>query len=217
MTKVIQFSNFATDLNNFKSHAQLPSRFNTSYQKFIQSLPSSKPSPSPKELCDTFAKKYHVNLPSDDYFNEHVITYTAIFRNIFPTLMVESQSYGFQIKNCKNNAFEVQWNLIGDFIKKAPFSLTNKLLDIFSKNLDFDANSIEIKALLDAGTKITPQIAQHALRCGDPRFFELLTSYGYQPTSDDLESLCKIQNHEKQAIKTKASIDVAVEIPSDTF
>lgn len=144
--------------------------------------------PSPVEDSDeklrlAFAKKYHVSIPSNTPFKQGLSTYTELFREMFAGVKMESQEYGFRLNNRKRNLFELQWELIRD---KAPKQLQKKLFEILAENPKFDAAKLSVKALLDAGAKVTTEAMQQAISCDDHRFTELLFSYGFQPSKESL-------------------------------
>lgn len=220
MATVLPFTRFAKDLLEYnpKVESQVTleaKRLNKNYDIFAKALEPSKPNPNSKQLSEAFSKKYQVNIPADETFKDCVITYTHVFRKMFPALTVESQKYSYQLNNQQKNPFQVQWELIGAFIAQPSKSLDVILCDILSKNPKFEEKHLEIKVLVDAGAKLTSEVGQASLLCDDPEFFKSIFAFGYIPTENDLGFLFKIKDFEKKAAKTKALIDLGVKAHAD--
>ena len=222
MSQVVRFSNFATDMQNCNPNAKLSSRLALSYQGFRKAITPPKTPFSDEELVKAFSQKYGINLPDENGFQSKFLKYTNVFRKLFPDLKVESQPYGFHMKNLKGNLFELQWDLLSEFIKKHPESLNEKLCAVFSENSDYDTALFHIRVLTDAGGKITAdgitsEMAHQALLKEDPRFFQLLLSYGYLPAEDDLIFVIKEDPSVNRFFKAKVLIQLGVKLPSDAL
>ncbi len=220
MATVLPFTRFAKGLEEYKPKVEAQAtleakRLNKNYDAFVKALDQSKPNATSKQLSESFSKKYKVNVPTDETFKDCVITYTHIFRKMFPSLSVETQKYSYQLNNQQKNPFQVQWALISDFISKPPKSLDAILCDILSINPNFDEKHLAIKALIDAGATLTTEVGQAALICDDPEIFECIIAFGYKPTENDLIFLFKIKEFAKKVAKTKMLVDLGVKVHAD--
>ncbi len=220
MSTVLPFTRFAKGLQEYKPKVEAQvtleaNRLNKTYDAFVKALAPSKPNATSKQLAEAFSKKYQVNVPTDETFKDCVITYTHVFRKMFPALNLESQKYSYQLSKEKINPFQVQWELIGAFIAKPLKSLDAILCDILSKNPTFDDQHLEIKALVDAGATLTTKVGQASLICDDPEIFECINAFGYKPTENDLIFLFKIKKFEKKAAKTKVLVELGVKVHAD--
>ena len=97
-----------------------------------------------------------------------------------------------------------------------PGSILEAVKGILNKNPPFDGNQAMIRRFLDRVPSEAKAVAREALKCKDPRFFDLMvTSYGYQPTAEDLKYALGLSDADQRAVKLKLLIEKGAPIPAD--